>query len=119
MEWDVFLDEEFDAWLQTLEEGLQDEIFAAIELLRRLGPNLHRPRVDTIKGSSFSNMKELRIQYRRDPWRILFAFDPARNAILLVGGNKGANKRWYDENIPIADRRFRRHLDRLKEDQGG
>jgi hypothetical protein len=85
----------------------------------RLGPNLHRPRVDTIKGSSFSNMKELRIQYQGDPWRILFAFDPARNAILLVGGNKGPNKRWYDQNIPIADRRFRRHLDRLKEDQEG
>ena len=119
MEWDVFLDEEFDAWLDTLEEGLQDEIQAAIELLMRFGPNLQRPRVDTIKGSSFSNMKELRIQYRGDPWRILFAFDPRRNAILLVGGNKRGDKRWYDKNLPIADRRFRRHLDRLNEDQEG
>ncbi len=119
MEWDVFLDEELDAWLDTLEEGLQDEIEAAIVLLRQFGPNLHRPRVDTIKGSSFPNMKELRIQYQGDPWRILFAFDPSRNAILLVGGNKRGDKRWYDENIPIADRRFRRHLDRLKKDQEG
>jgi hypothetical protein len=119
MEWEVFLDEEFDTWLDTLEDGLQDEIQAAIELLIRLGPNLHRPRVDSVKGSNFSNMKELRIQYRGDPWRILFAFDPLRSAILLVGGNKRGDKRWYDRNIPIADLRFRRHVDRLNEDREG
>jgi hypothetical protein len=106
-------------WLESLEVGLQDEIWAAIELLRQLGPNLHRPRVDTIKKSKFPNMKELRIQFQGDPWRILFAFDPRRNAILLVGGNKRGDKRWYDDNIPIADRRFRRHLDRLEQEQGG
>jgi len=118
MEWDVLLDEEFDSWLETLEEGLQDEISAAIEILSRLGPNLHRPRVDTVKGSSFPNMKEFRIQYQGNPWRILFAFDPRRNAILLVGGNKRGKKRWYDEHILIADKRFRRHLERLKSEQG-
>jgi hypothetical protein len=119
MEWDVLFDEEFDEWLGTLDMELQDEIWTYIELLRRVGPNLGRPRVDTVKGSEFPNMKELRIQHRRNPWRILFAFDPRRNAILLVGGNKRGDKRWYHENIPIADRRFRRHLDNLEQDEEG
>ena len=64
-------------------------------------------------------MKELRIQYQGDPWRILFAFDPDRNAILLLGGNKRGDECWYDDNIPVADRRFKRHLVRLKEEREG
>ncbi len=119
MEWDVLFDEQFDEWLAALELGLQNEIWAYVELLRRLGPNLSRPRVDTVKGSAFSNMKELRIQYQGDPWRILFAFDPRRNAILLVGGNKRGKKKWYEKHIRIADERFRRHLRRLKQDEEG
>ncbi len=115
MEWEVLFEQEFAAWFETLEEGLQDEIFALIELLRRFGPNLGRPRVDTVKGSAFSNMKELRVQYLGDPWRILFAFDPRRNAILLVGGNKRGDKRWYKDQIRIADRRYRRHLEALEQ----
>ncbi len=88
-------------------------------VVARVGPALGRPRVDTVKGSAFSNMKELRIQYRGDPWRVLFAFDPRRNAILLVGGNKSESKRWYDVHIAIADDRFRRHLERLKQEEEG
>jgi hypothetical protein len=119
MEWDILFDEQFDEWFGTLEVGLQDEIWAYVELLRRRGPNLGRPRVDTVKGSAFSNMKELRIQYRGDPWRILFAFDPRRNAILLVGGNKRGKKKWYEDHIRIADERFGRHLQRLEQDEEG
>ena len=114
MEWDVLFDEEFDAWLQHCDQALQDEIWAHIGVLRRFGPNLGRPDVDTVKGSAFSNMKELRIQYQGNPWRILFAFDRRRNAILLVGGNKRGNKRWYQEHIRIADQRFRRHQENLR-----
>ncbi len=88
MEWEVLFDAEFADWFEAVDEGLQDEIFAHVELLRRFGPNLGRPRVDSVKGSKYSNMKELRIQYQGDPSRILFAFDPSRCAILLVGGNK-------------------------------
>jgi hypothetical protein len=113
MEWVVLFDEDFDEWLLSLEPGLQDEIWTHIELLRRMGPQLGRPRVDTVKGSEFPNMKELRVQYAGAPWRILFAFDPHRNAILLVGGTKRGNKRWYEQNIRIADRRFKRHLESL------
>ncbi len=77
MEWVVLFDVEFNDWFEVLEQGLQDEIWAYIELLGRFGPNLGRPRVDTVKSSAFSNIKELRIQYHFDPWCILFAFDPS------------------------------------------
>jgi hypothetical protein len=85
-------------------------------VLGEFGPKLGRPRVDTLEGSAFQNMKELRIQYQGEPWRILFAFDPKRQAVLLVGGNKTGNKRWYKENIPIADKRYRKYLEILKEE---
>ena len=75
----------------------------------------NRPYVDTLEGSAFPNMKELRVQFRGDPWRILFAFDSKRAAVLLVGGNKRGDRRWYKTQIPIADERFKRHLKRLKE----
>ena len=65
-----------------------------------------RPYADTIKGSTFTNMKELRVQHDGNPYRILFVFDPQRQAVLLVGGNKGGDKRWYEKNIPIAERRL-------------
>jgi hypothetical protein len=114
MEWDIQLDEDFAAWLAGLEAGLRDEIIAHANLLREHGPQLGRPYVDTLEGSEFPNMKELRVQYRGDPWRILFAFDPRRSAILLVGGNKRGDKRWYKKHLPIADARFRHHLERLE-----
>lgn len=117
MEWDVLFDEECADWFEALEDGLQEEILACIGLLIRFGPNLSRPHVDTVKGSAYSNMKELRIQYQGDPWRILFAFDPRRTAILLVGGNKRGNKRWYVEHVRIADRRFKQYLEGLKQDE--
>jgi hypothetical protein len=114
MEWEVLFDEEFDAWLDSVDQGLQDEVWVGVELLTEFGPNLGRPRVDTVKGSEYSNMKELRIQYHGDPWRVLFAFDPRRHAILLVGGKKRGDKRWYEEHIRIADKRFKRHLESLE-----
>ena len=76
---------------------------------------LSRPYADTVNGSCYSNMKELRIQSKGDPIRAFFAFDPTRRGILLCAGNKAGNeKRFYDEMIPIANREFRAHLERLK-----
>jgi hypothetical protein len=115
MEWDVQFDEDFAAWLAGLEADLRNEIIAHANLLRQHGPQLGRPYVDTLEDSAFTNMKELRVQFRGDPWRILFAFDPHRAAILLVGGNKRGDKRWYKKQLPIADERFRRHLRRLEQ----
>ena len=114
MEWDVQFDEDFAAWLLDLEADLRNAIVAHANLLREHGPQLGRPFVDTLEGSDFPNMKELRVQFQGDPWRILFAFDPNRAAILLVGGCKRGDKRWYRKHLPIADARFRRHLERLE-----
>jgi hypothetical protein len=114
MEWDVLFDEEFAAWLGGLPQALHDEILAHAALLRERGPQLGRPYVDTVQGSAFTNMKELRVQFRGDPWRILFAFDTNRAAILLVGGNKQGDQRWYKKHLPIADARFKHHLERLE-----
>ena len=110
MSWLVSAHPEFNNWLLSLESEERIEISANIELLKELGPHLGRPTVDHVKGSKFKNMKELRIQHKGKPWRILFAFDPRRSAILLVGGNKGGDDRWYKKNIPIADARFAEHL---------
>ncbi|MFM8297984.1 MAG: type II toxin-antitoxin system RelE/ParE family toxin [Microcystis flos-aquae DF17] len=117
MEWNIIFDPDFRFWFYQQEQGLQNEIFAVLTVLMKLRPALGRPRVDTIEGSSFKNMKELRIQYKGEPWRVLFAFDPHRQAILLVGGNKSGNKRWYKENIPIADQRYQKYLEKLKEEK--
>ena len=117
MAWVVRFDEELAAWFDDQEAGLQDEILAHVGLLEERGPNLGRPRADTVKGSAYRNMKELRIQYQGRPWRILFAFDPRQAAILLVGGDKGGEKRWYLRNIPIADRRYKRHLEALEREK--
>jgi hypothetical protein len=117
--WVVLVDDEFAAWLETQDRGVQLKIAQHLQLLERLGPNMGRPRVDTVNGSKFANMKELRFQYGRDPWRVLFAFDPRRRAILLVGGNKTGDKRWYDVHIPIADARFARHLKKLAQEGEG
>jgi hypothetical protein len=113
-EWTVLYDAEFRKWLGEQDLGIQDEILSYVALLMRFGPNLGRPRVDTVKGSAFANMKELRIQFGGKPWRILFAFDPNRAAVLLVGGCKVGDPRWYKQQIPIADAKFRRHLQALK-----
>jgi hypothetical protein len=119
VEWEVLFAEEFAQWLDTVEVGLRTRIAAHVELPERFGPRLGRPRVDTIKGSAYANLKELRVQYRREPWRILFAFDPRRRAVLLVGGTKTGDKRWYEEQVRIAEERYRRHLASLKNERKG
>ncbi len=116
MEWNVVFDPDFRRWFYEQEPAFQDEAFAVIKILEESGPTLGRPRVDTLKSSTFKNMKELRIQYQGEPWRVLFAFDPLRQAILLVGGNKAGNKRWYKENLPIAEQRYEQYLEMLEEE---
>lgn len=107
----VELADEFAAWWEQLTEEKQEELLAVIEVLAEEGPGLGRPLVDTVRESRHANMKELR-------WgtlRVLFAFDPRRVALLLVGGDKrGEWNRWYRRNIPIADRIMDDHLTSLK-----
>lgn len=112
--WDVEHTDEFEAWWETLDEDEQTSLSASVELLRQLGPQLPRPHADTLNGSRHSNMKELRTQHQGRPLRTLFAFDPRRTAILLIGGDKTGDKRFYDRMIPLADRLYDDHLKALK-----
>lgn len=112
--WEVLVTPTFQRWWATLGAGERRALLVSIELLRELGPMLPRPHADTLGGSMHPNMKELRTQYRGRPIRTLFAFDPERNAILLCGGDKTGDKRFYDRMIPIADRLFAEHLAGLK-----
>lgn len=114
---DVALIEE---WLLSLDEGSYQQVNAALEVLAEDGPQLRRPLVDTVAGSRHRNMKELRPgSSGRSELRMLFAFDPRREAIILVAGDKSGNwDRWYAENIPVAEARFDRHLERLRRNRG-
>jgi hypothetical protein len=99
-------------WLAGLDERSHDLVIAALELLAERGPLLGRPLVDTVNGSRHSNMKELRPgSAGRSELRVLFAFDPQRVAIVLVAGDKQDQwRRWYADNIQVADDRFDTHL---------
>ena len=116
MPWDVKLDAAFAAEAGGFDRAVQIEIAALAGLLAQFGPQLRRPHCDTLKGSKHTNMKELRFTLPDAEWRIAFAFDPKRQAILLVGGSKsGTNqKQFYRDLIRIADRRFDAHLERLQ-----
>lgn len=115
MTWTVLFHDAFDEEFSALSDGLQDELLAHAKLLAEFGPNLGRPTVNTLKGSRHLNMKELRFSWKGQLWRVAFAFDPLRQAILLVAGNKsGADqRRFYKRLIRIADERYDEHLDEL------
>lgn len=117
--WDVEIGDEFEPEFDALPEDVQDEILAHSRLLQEYGPQLGRPRVDTLNGSRHANMKELRFHAADGVWRIAFAFDTRRHAILLVAGDKsgGSEKRFYDELIRKADKRFDAHLGRLRKER--
>lgn len=110
--WTVIFEDEFDAEFQVMPEGLQDEILAHALLLRDFGPNLGRPTVDTLKASKHNNMKELRFDWKGGIWRVAFAFDPQRQAILLAAVDKTGSdqKRVYKKLISLADRRYDSYL---------
>lgn len=112
--WEVEYTDEFEGWWDTLDESEQTDISASVELLETLGPNLSFPHSSGIHGSAYPRMRELRIQHAGQPYRILYAFDPRRVAILLIGGNKTGHDRWYEEYVPIADKLYEQHITTLK-----
>jgi hypothetical protein len=117
MKWEVEYTEEFEKWWDTLSESEQESIAVSVSLLEIMGPNLPRPHSDTVKGSRFSNMKELRTQHAGEPYRTLYAFDPRRKAILLIGGNKVGDKNWYQKFIPLADKLYAEHLAEIQNEE--
>lgn len=116
MAWEVEYTDQFEEWWHTLNEQEQDSIDVVVELLEEKGPALPYPYSSAISTSRHPHMRELRVQHKGLPYRILYAFDPRRTAILLIGGNKVGNDRWYLEYIPIADRLYDEHLDELDEE---
>jgi len=114
--WTVEIGDEFEPEFNQLHEDVRTEILALSRVLQQFGPQLGRPRVDTLNGSHHTNMKELRFSAADGEWRVAFAFDPTRNAILLVAGDKSgvSEKKFYKRLIAKADKRFDTHLSRLK-----
>jgi hypothetical protein len=112
--YEVEFSDEFEAWWNGLTIPEQTSITFSVDLLINYGIDLKRPHADTISGSTYPNMRELRVQHEGRPYRILYAFDPRRVAFLLIGGDKTGNKRWYEEFVPKADAIYATHLRELK-----
>lgn len=117
MKVDVEYTDEFGEWWAELDESAQESVKTVVGVLEAHGAQLNFPYSSGISLSRHSHMRELRIQHKGDPYRILYAFNPARNAILLIGGNKKGNDDWYKEYVPIADRLYDEHLAELAEER--
>ncbi len=117
MAWEVEFTDEFEVWWHSLSVDEQEEINAKVDLLEERGPSLSRPHADVIATSRHANMKELRGKVAERQLRVLFAFDPRRAALLLIGGDKTGNPKWYEEFVPIADDLFDRHLAALEREK--
>lgn len=114
--WEVEYSDELGAWWADLTEAEQESIDSSVRLLEEMGPSLGFPHTSGIVGSKHPHMRELRVQHQGHPYRILYAFDPRRCAILLLGGDKTGDDRWYDVHVPIADKLYDMHLETLRKD---
>jgi hypothetical protein len=108
--WEFEFTDEFGQWWDGLVIPEQESVRVKVELLAELGPALTRPHADTIHGSLVQNLRELRIQHEGRPYRVLYVFDPRRTGILLIGGDKTGNPRWYEEFVPKAESIYMEHL---------
>jgi hypothetical protein len=116
MAWDIEYTDEFEGWWETLTEWAQIDVDTVVGLLQECGPNLPFPYSSGVTGSRHTHMRELRIQHQDRPIRVLYAFDPHRAAILLLGGEKTGNNRWYKVNVPIADRLYDEYLEESEQE---
>jgi hypothetical protein len=117
MEWMVEYTDEFGGWWDTLTEPEQIDVAAYVGSLESRGPNLPFPYSSGINGSRHTHMRELRVQSGGKPLRIFYAFDPRRTAILLIGGDKTGDKRFYERMVPIADDLYDEHLAELDKEK--
>ena len=106
--------DEFGEWWRDLSVGQQDTVAARVALLMEYGPNLPHPYSSDIRSSRHGAMRELRGQSGGRPLRVFYAFDPRRTSILLIGGDKTGNDRFYEEYVPVADNRYDEHLAELR-----
>ena len=107
-EYEVVFYPDYGSEFRELEDVVKEALGEVFDLLRDIGPSLGRPSVDTLKGSRHGNMKEIRVSAADGVWRVAFAFDPDRKAVILCGGDKGGvgQQRFYDQLIDKADKRF-------------
>jgi len=117
--WDVEFTDEFGEWWETLNEDEQRRVSFSVNLLKELGPSLKFPHSSDVRQSRHSSMRELRTQCEGRPLRTFYAFDPRRTAILLIGGEKTGNDRFYDVMVPIADRIYDKYLEEIQEENNG
>jgi hypothetical protein len=115
VECEVEYTDEFGDWWQSLSEREQEDIAASVKLLEQYGPNLPFPHSSGVKGSKYGHMRELRVQHKGRPYRILYAFDPRRTAILLIGGDKTGKDDWYERFVPVADYLYDAHLQEMQD----
>lgn len=118
MPWEVEVSDEFAEWYASLDEPESQSIDSAVDKIVEYGPLLARPYADTLKGSRYPNLKELRAQHEGRPYRILFAFDPRRNAYLILGGDKTGDNNWYVDAIRRAEAIYAQHLIEIGEEHG-
>jgi len=116
VKWEVEYTDAFGRWWAGLSEQEQISVAASVQLLEERGPSLGFPHSSGINGSKHGHMRELRTQHLGRPFRTLYAFDPVRIAILLIGGDKTGDGRWYDVNVPLADRLYDEHLEQLRKE---
>lgn len=116
--WEVEFTNEFEQWWDDLLIPEQESVRVKVELLAELGPALTRPHADTIHGSIVQNLRELRIQHEGRPYRVLYVFDPRRTGVLLIGGDKTGNPRWYAEFVPKAEAIYMQHLKEINLELG-
>ena len=110
---DVEFTDEFEEWWNNLHEAEQIKIDAAVRMLEEYGPDLPFPMSSAVNSSRHSHMRELRVQVQGKPFRVLYAFNPKRAAILLLGGDKTGDERWYQVHIPKADKLYDQHIEEL------
>jgi hypothetical protein len=114
VEWGVEYTDEFENWWESLNEDEQESVASCVLLLEASGPMLGYPFSSAIAQSKYSHMRELRVQHAGRPYRVLYAFDPRRVAILLIGGDKTGADRWYEKYVPLADKIYEDHIEALK-----
>lgn len=119
MAWEVGFTNEFGEWWTALAENQQDDIAYSVSLLAELGPSLGFPHSSKVTSSRHPGMRELRTQSEGKPLRTLYIFDPRRTAILLIGGDKTGNERWYEQFIPVADRIYQKYLEEIRREGVG
>ena len=116
MAWDVEYTDEFGDWWESLSADEQESVAVSVRLLEERCPSLGFPHSRGINGSRHGHMRELRTQHVGRTYRTLYAFDPRRSAILLIGGSKAGDDRWYEINVPLADRLYDEHLEQLRKE---